>query len=260
MPDTTIDVTDRPPLTHDEAMDLLATELDRSLDQLRALDAADWGARTDCPDWDVRRMYLHVLGACEAAASTREMLHQMRIARRYRKANGGPLEAALSATQVGDRAELTPEQLVARLEAVAPLTVRKRTKLPAVVRRRAKLKVDGPVFETWTLGYLVDTIYLRDLWMHRVDAARATGRPVAVTPDHDGRIVADVVAEWARRHARPCTLSLTGPAGGTFSSLGTGTGGTDGAAETISLDAIEFCRTLAGRVAGTGLLATVVPF
>lgn len=260
MPETTVDVTDRPPLAHDEAMHLLGTELERTLDQLRALDAADWGARTDCPDWDVRRMYLHVLGACEAAASTREMLHQMRVARRRRKASGGPLEAALSATQVRDRAELTPEQLVARLEAVAPLTVRKRTRLPAVVRRRAKLKVDGPVVETWSLGYLVDTIYLRDLWMHRVDAARATGRAVAVTPDHDGRIVADVVAEWARRHAQPCTLSLTGPAGGTFSSRGAGAGASRGPGETISADAVEFCRTLAGRATGTGLLATVVPF
>jgi hypothetical protein len=44
---------------------------------------------------------------------------------------------------------------------------------PSASRHHVKLKVDGPVHETWTLGYLTDTIYLRDLWMHRIDAARA---------------------------------------------------------------------------------------
>ncbi len=78
------------------------------------------------------------------------------------------------------------------------------------------MKVDGPVVEKWSLGYLIDTIYLRDAWMHRVDVTRATGAALVLTPDHDGRIVADVVAEWARRHGQPFTLHLTGPAGGTF--------------------------------------------
>jgi hypothetical protein len=44
---------------------------------------------------------------------------------------------------------------------------------PSASRHHVKLKVDGPIHETWTLGYLTDTIYLRDLWMHRIDAARA---------------------------------------------------------------------------------------
>jgi hypothetical protein len=88
--------------------------------------------------------------------------------------------------------------------------------------------------------------------MHRVDASRATGRDLVLSAEHDGRIVADVVAEWARRHGQPFTLTLTGPAGGTFRS---GDGG-----EVLELDAVEFCRTLAGRVEGTGLLATIVPF
>ena len=48
------------------------------------------------------------------------------------------------------------------------------------------------------------------------------------------------------------TLTLTGPAGGTWSS------GTDG--ERIDLDAVEFCRILSGRAPGTGLLVHQVPF
>jgi len=31
-------------------------------------------------------------------------------------------------------------------------------------------------------------------------------------------------------------------------------------AERMSLDAVDFCRTLAGRAYGTGLLTTIVPF
>lgn len=249
---TATDVSTIPPIGHDEAMTMLATELNRTLELLRSLDEHDWAAETDCPAWDVRRMYLHVLGACEAGASIKENVHQMRKGRAYRKRNGGPLEAALSAVQVDERLALSPEQLVDRLIAVAPRTVEQRRKLPAVLRRM-RLSVDGPVVEKWSLGYLIDIIYLRDAWMHRVDAARATGKPMTLTSEHDGRIVADVVAEWARRHGKPFELVLTGPAGGAFRASGP-------AAETIELDAVEFCRTLAGRRPGDGLLQTIVPF
>lgn len=252
---TPIDAGTIAPLTHAEAMALQAAELDATLALLRGLDDGAWSAPTDCPAWDVRRMYLHVLGACEGGASMREQAHQMRTAMRRRKAEGGPLEAALSAVQVDERADLAPADLVDRLGAVAPRTVAKRTKLPGLVRR-VKMGVDGPVVERWSLGYLTDTIYLRDLWMHRVDACRATGTPMALTAAHDGRIVADVVGEWARRHGRPFSLVLGGPAGGTFAVTGA-----DGeAVETHELDAVAFCRILAGRAPGEGLLATIVPF
>ena len=93
--------------------------------------------------------------------------------------------------------------------------------------------------------------------MHRLDLARATGRPPVLTADHDGVIVADVVAEWARRHGQPYQLRLTGAVGGSWSS---GTGG-----EEIVMGAADFCRILAGRPGAEGgqpwgLLATKVPF
>ena len=247
----TIDVTNRPGLTHDEGLDLFAVELQRNLDLMRRLVPWQWSAQTECPDWDVRLMYLHVLGACESGASLKEQAHQMLAARRYQRTHGGPLEAALSATQVAERIALSPDELIARFTSVAPVAVRRRRALPAIMRR-ATLKVDGPVFERWSLGYLIDTIYLRDAWMHRIDVSRATGESVVLTADHDGRIVADVVAEWARRHGRPFRLTLTGPAGGRFSV------GADG--EALEIDAVDFCRTLAGRAPGVGLMSTVVPF
>jgi uncharacterized protein (TIGR03083 family) len=252
---TTIDATTITPLTHPEAMRLLATELDRTLATLRALDAAEWATQTDCPAWDVRAMYQHVLGACEAGASMRENVHQLRAARAHRKADGGPLEAALSGVQVRERADLTGAQIVERLSSVAPKTVRGRRRTPGLVRNHATLSVDGPVHEKWKLAYLIDTIYLRDLWMHRVDTAHALDRPPELSADHDGRIVADVVAEWARRHGKPFALDLTGLAGGIYVAAPDSP-----EAEHFCLDAVEFCRTLAGRAPATGLLTTIVPF
>lgn len=252
---TVTDTTNLGPLTHEEAMALQAHELERTLDLLRSLDEADWTVQTECPDWDVRRMYLHVLGAAQAGASVRENLHQMRVGFAHRRRHGGPLEAALSNVQVREREDLRPAEIVTALEAVAPRTVRGRRRLPSIMRDHAKLAVDGPVHERWTLGYLVDTIYLRDMWMHRVDAARATDRALVLTPDHDGRIVADVVAEWSRRHGRPFTVQLHGPAGGAFAHDPDAPD-----AEHLELDAVEFCRAVGGRNPATGLLATVVPF
>jgi hypothetical protein len=98
----------------------------------------------------------------------------------------------------------------------------------------------------------MDVIYNRDAWMHRVDVTRAIGREMMLTPNHDGRLIADAVAEWARRHGQPFRLKLTGPAGGEYAA-----GNGD---EHIELDAVEFCRILSGRALGSGLMSTEVPF
>ena len=118
--------------------------------------------------------------------------------------------------------------------------------------RNQPIDETGSATETWLLGYLVDVILTRDTWMHRVDIARATGRSMVVTADHDGVLVADVVEEWADRHGLPFTLHLEGPAGGTWSR---GSGGPE-----YRLDAVEFCRILSGRAPGDGPLTTEVPF
>jgi hypothetical protein len=98
----------------------------------------------------------------------------------------------------------------------------------------------------------VDTIFTRDTWMHRLDISRATGRPMELTTGHDGRLVADVVTEWAHRHGQPFALTLTGPAGGQWRSGEAG--------EHLQFDALDFCWIAAGRQPATGLMATKVPF
>jgi hypothetical protein len=109
--------------------------------------------------------------------------------------------------------------------------------------------------EPWTFGYLIDVILTRDPWMHRLDIAAATGTEPRLTADHDGVVVADVVAEWASRHGKEFTLTLTGPAGGTWRH---GENGPE-----LTLDAADFCRATARRPASVTLdqlLNTEVPY
>ena len=75
---------------------------------------------------------------------------------------------------------------------------------------------------------------------------------MVLSPAHDGRLVADVVAEWSRRHGHAYTLTLTGPAGGRWQVGERG--------ENLELDALDFCWTVGSRQVRTGLLATEVPF
>ena len=247
---TATDVTTIPPLGHDEAMELAAAEFVRAVDLLRTLRADEWAMETVCTLWTVQSMVAHVVGMAEAQASLRQFMHDFGVAR---KRTGGAMIDALNAAQVRDRAELTPEQLVDRLATAAPRAVRARRRTPAVMRKLVRFKQDPP-FETerWPYGFLVDTIFTRDTWMHRIDISRATGREMVLTQEHDGRIVADVVADWAHRHGKPFALTLTGPVCGRWRS---GAGG-----ESIELDALDFCWTVAGRSPGSGLLATPVPF
>jgi hypothetical protein len=119
-------------------------------------------------------------------------------------------------------------------------------------RRAAPYDPQLPGEEVWTLSYLFDVVHTRDPWMHRIDICRAIGREPVLTPEHDGRIVADAVEDWAARHRCPFDLDLTGPAGGRFHAGHGGVG--------LRVDAVEFCRTLSGRTTGTGLLGTLGPF
>lgn len=227
-----------------------ATENRRFAELARSLDPQDWSKRTDCPAWDVRAMVAHVLGMMELTCSVREFVHVVRAG--GKAAGDRPTIDGMTEVQVAERAELTREQLLDRLADAAPRGARSRGRLPWPLRRMPMPAEVGGVAETWRLGYLFDVILTRDTWMHRIDVCRATGREPVLTADHDGVIVADVVAEWVRRHGLPYKLTLLGQAGGTFE-------GGEGGQEIVT-DAVEFCRILSGRGSGQGLLTQAVPF
>jgi uncharacterized protein (TIGR03083 family) len=230
---------------------LATTENARMIDLLGSLADDDWSKPTDCTGWDVRALAGHVLGAAEGFSSFCRIVHLMRAANK--EAGSGSFVDGMTAVQVREHADLTPDELVHRLCDAAPRSVQFRSRMPAPFRAiPMKQELLSGATERWKIGYLLDTILTRDTWMHRVDIARGVEHDLVLTAQHDGRIVADAVAEWARRHRQPFTMQLAGPAGGTFTA---GSGGDD-----ISLDAVQLCRIFSGRNTGTGLLTQEVPF
>jgi uncharacterized protein (TIGR03083 family) len=234
-------------------MQLAATEYERFASTLEALTPDQWTAGTDCPGWDVRAMAGHVLGMAQMAASLPEMMRQQVGSMRRQKRDGGLAIDALTALQVEKNAGLTNDEVVDAMRRVGLRAARGRRRTPALVRNRAvpeQQDVAGDK-EWWTFGYLLDTILTRDPFMHRIDIARATGVELTPTEVHEGVIVDDVVREWAERHGQDHVLELTGPAGGRWNR---------GAAPVTRMDALDFCRILAGRAPAEGLLAVQVPF
>jgi uncharacterized protein (TIGR03083 family) len=232
-------------------MRLAAVEYDRFVGAVEHLSPQQWAAPTECPGWDVRAVVAHVLGMMELDTSSDELVRQITLATQRMHSSGGARIDALTAIQVEEHASLSTEALLAALRDAAAPALAGRALLTA--EDRATPYDPGPPFDRpWTRGYLVDVVHTRDPWMHRVDIARATGTELALTPEHDGRIVADVVSDWARRHGQAFLLVLDGPAGGSFVAGGGG--------DRYELDAVEFCRILSGRAAGAGLLGHAVPF
>jgi uncharacterized protein (TIGR03083 family) len=246
---TAVKVADIRPIARPESVALAEAESARMATLLRSLTPQEWTCPTDCPKWDVRAMAGHVLGMTETFTGLRRMIAMMRAG--AKAAGDGPAIDGLTAAQVAANAHLDTAELVSRLEKAGPVQARWRGRRRLLRHVPDKEPMRDGTVETWRMGFLLDVVLTRDTWMHRVDITRATGRPNELTAAHDGRIVADVVAEWARRHGRPFTLHLTGPAGGTYIS---------GNGEELTLDAVEFCRILSGRGEGTGLLAQEVPF
>lgn len=241
-----------PPITRAESEGLARAEYGRVADQLRSLAPDDWTKSTECPLWDVRAMAGHTTGMLSTFTGYRTLMRSMSTATKSAKTAGCAMIDALTAKQVADHAALSTSELIAKVDERGPRAARWRATRPAPFRRMPMKEEVAGVQETWRMGFLLDVILTRDPWMHRVDIARATGREIELTPEHDGRIVADVVAEWARRHGNPFTLTLTGPVGREYVSGESG--------EHVTVDAVEFCRTLSGRATGAGLLSQEVPF
>ena len=237
-------------ITRPEARKLAEREFARFAELTASLTPEDWQAPTDCIGWDVRKVALHVLGSAEAQASFPQFLHQLR--------RGRPLNEeidthhwvdGLNELQIRERSRLSNDELAAQLHTIGPKAVKGRWRTPPPIRY---LPISfGPPIGWKPLKYLLDVGFTRDVWVQRVDIDVAINRPTLLTADHDGRLVADIVAEWASLHGDPFELVLDGPAGGKF------TQGLDG--ERVEIDAVEFIRVLSGRRSGTGVLRHQLP-
>jgi uncharacterized protein (TIGR03083 family) len=244
-----------PAVEHAEAMRLTAAENARLLDQLRSLTDEQWQAATDCTGWTVRDVVVHLVASAQAQANPVEFVRQLVTGRPLTAQIGGAHWVdGLNEAQLRARTDWTARMLPDLWErhSAAALTARRRT--PALVRALPVLPM-GTVLGVhlgWQpLRYLFDMGFTRDVWMHRIDIAGAAGIAAQLTPEHDGRIVADILAEWSRRHGQPYTLTLTGPAGGQFHA--------GAPAEPQTVDAVEFARILSGRADGAGILRHKLP-
>lgn len=224
--------------------ELADEEYRRLLEVLGQLTPEEWHAATDCDGWDVYDLVCHLAGSAEASADESEATRQLRLGKQMRP-DADPIDA-MNAVQVDERRVESPRQLLIQLAEAGQRSLAAPRAASWTVRTLRGLR---PAAHS-DVPRLRGRRLVRHLWMHRVDVCRATWRPLYLTPDHDGRIVDDLVAEWAATHGEPFTLRLTGPAGDTWSA------GHDGAE--LELDAVEFARLVSGRGQASGLLATRV--
>ncbi|SRR5713101_4853544 len=247
-------------INRSEARVIAEEEFRRFAGLLATLSDDEWSQPTDCTGWDVRKMALHVLGSADAQASVRVFVHQFR--------RGLPLNKQIDShhwvdgmneLQIRERSHLSNDEIVAQLAAMGPKAVEGRWRTPLPMRYLPM--PFGPPIGWVPLKYLLDVGFTRDVWAHRIDISAAIGRPMELSADHDGRLVADIVAEWGSIHGQPYELVLEGVAGGKFSQRVQGAGvegaGVDG--ERVEIDAVDFIRTLSGRLPGQGVLAHPLP-
>jgi hypothetical protein len=199
----------------------------------------------------VRAMAAHVVGSAAGQASPREFVRQVRKGRPLVAEIGGVAWwDGMNELQVRERGHLSTDELIDEWDASSQRALRSRQKLPRPIAKLPLLNLPEPVGRQ-PVSYLFDIGFTRDVWAHRIDIAVATGRPLDIDADHDGRLLEDIVAEWAVTHGEPFTLLIDGAAGATF------TNGTDG--ETVQTTLVDFVRTLAERTPGEGVLRHPLP-
>lgn len=209
---------DIPKLTHAEAGKLSQTEYERLLAVLETLSGSDWQQPTYCTEWRVRDMVAHLAGAAAGSSSFAEFKRQ-NITNPYIKQFDEPVDGT-NKLQIEERANHRPAELVAEFRQKGQIAVNNRQKLPWIIRK-IRLPMGSLGFASFE--YLMDTIYPRDQWMHRYDICAATGKhkQMITTPEHDGRIVALVLRDIAKKLRNPLAsrsivLRLLGNAGGEY--------------------------------------------
>lgn len=222
-------------LTNREVMALAEAQQQALIGELERLSPEDWAKPTDCERWSVKDIVAHILGWAEATTSPREFMRLSRDTRRVRKELDVKLDAQNEA-QVLARRDLTSQELIEGLRTAGQrfLSVRR----TFVVLGRA-IPFYHPVIGPSNVRFMMGQIYTRDHFMHRIDIARATGRDLGLG-ESERRLLMDLVRHWARASDADARLVLSGPAGGAFIAG-------SGRRATITGDAVEFCRILAGR-------------
>jgi len=237
-------------ISRQEARVLASAEFEKFGALAVSLVPEEWSTDTDCVGWDVRKMVLHILGSADAQASPLVFLHQLRRGLPLnKKIDSHHWVDGLNELQIRERSELSDDEVVAQLAAVGEKAVKGRFGTPLPMRY-TPVPFGDPI--GWKpVNYLLEVGFTRDVWAHRIDIHAVIGRAMELDLAHDGRLVADIVREWAELHGEPFDLHLTGPAGGTFRQSQGG--------EHVEMDALDFIRTLSGRLPGAGVMRHPLP-
>jgi uncharacterized protein (TIGR03083 family) len=222
--------------------EVATAELEAELALLGTLDEQDWSRPTDCVGWDVQDLTAHLVGEYQEITRPWVLLRRLRKGhRRY------PHRSRLDAhnqQQINELGDQSGPELITALARVGPKAIRARRRLPGPLRRLPVARLfpeEARRMPDVGLGYLLDVVMVRDVWMHRVDLARATGRPL-VLGEHDREVVAQVVRDVGRCWDGPSVLlELGGPAGGRWRL------GNDAPAATVRTDAVGYLRAVSGR-------------
>lgn len=243
-----------PRLRHAEAAQLGTKERERFLALLAELNGDDWEQPTACTLWDVKDIVAHQAGWQNVFSSfggMRALLSKGPL-QPYLERGMSQLDA-INQLQVDRRADRSTAELIDEIRAYGPRSIAFRKRLPAPLRMIPLPDGDSGGFIL--LGYLTDTILTRDMWMHRLDICRATGRAFVQTADHDGRLVALVVRDLGRKlkavlGGRTIVYHVTGASGGMWRF------GPDATpAATLTMDTLDFNLLASERMDADTFLA-----
>lgn len=236
-------------LQRGEVIPLAREELKRFLALLETLSTDDWQQPTECSLWNVHDIVAHQASHVLALTRPREFLDQFFPLnfRDYTRKGMNSLDAA-NQRQVDLRSSWTPAQLIGEMREHSEASFAGRQRFPFLLR---SMRVRTPGYDgLLSIGELIDSIFTRDMWMHRLDICRATGRDMLQTAEHDGRITALVVRDLdaalkRKLGGRAVVYSLTGASGGEWV-----LGGSQPPEAEIRLDALDFHRVASGRISG----------
>lgn len=240
-----------PRQTREQSRSLAHTELARFIELLALLEPDDWDKPTACTLWSVRDIVAHqashvqlgrgFLGFFAQVAAPAMLGHMLR---------GMSGLDALNKTQVEKRRQAPIADIIAELQTGTPQSIEARQRASWLGRQ---VRMPLPPFGTISLGFLLDVILPRDMWMHRHDIAAATGKPFVQTADHDGYMIEQTVLD-AAHYAVPrlrdieVHLTLRGVSGGEWR-FGSGS------PVHLSIDSVDFMRRTSERLSVDDALA-----
>ncbi|MDT7787456.1 MAG: hypothetical protein QOF58_5875 [Pseudonocardiales bacterium] len=196
------------PNPRDAAAESLA-EIEAFTALLADLPDEEWGRPTASAGWTVHDMVAHVVG--QHVASARPWTIPGKIKQARRRFPGRTTLDAHNALQIVEHGTRPPDELRALLKRFGPKAVRVRLRAPGFLRRRSVASTfPEENLPDSSFAYLFDVLSNRDTWMHRLEIARATGRPF-VRAEHERGVVGQVLRDLAQTWSGPpITLELDG--------------------------------------------------